>query len=83
MALSGNSVATFVPRPAAIGVTKIQVTVYVKRVSGESSVISHVLTCVRTVSVILNQETVLNVILEGMDIYAKTIAHRVVTNLAT
>lgn len=82
MALSGNSVATFVPRPAAIGVTKILVIVFVKRVSGESSVISHVLTCVRTINVILNQETVLNVILEGMENYAKTYAHRVVTNLA-
>ena len=83
MVLSGNSVTTFVQRPAAIGVTKIRVIVFVKRVSGENFVISLVLTCVRTVSVILNQETVLIVIRDLMDNFAKIIAQRVVVTIAT
>ena len=69
--------------PAVINVTKIQVNVFAKRVSGESFVISHVLTCVRTVSVILNQETVLIVIRELMVNIAIIIVRRVVLTVAT
>lgn len=83
MALSGNIVKIFVQMPAVINVTKIRVTVFAKRVSGESFVISHVLLCVRTVSVILNQETVLIVIREIMDIFARLIVRKVVVTLAT
>ena len=74
---------TFVQRPAAIGVTKIRVIVFVKRVSGESFVIGLVLTCVRTESAILNQETVLIVIRDLMDNIAKISAHMVVVTIAT
>ena len=45
--------------------------------------ISHVLLCVRTVSVILNQETVLIVIRELMVNIAKIIVRRVVLTVAT
>ena len=83
MALSGNSVTTFVQMPAVINVIKIRVTVFVKRVSGESFVISHVLTCARTISVILNQETVLIVIREIMDNFARLTACKVVVTFAT
>ena len=72
-----------VQMPAVINVTKIQVNVFAKRVSGESFVISHVLTCVRTVSVILNQETVLIVIRELMVNIAIIIVRRVVLTVAT
>ena len=71
MALSGNSVKIFVQMPAVINVTKIRVAVFAIRVSGESFVIIHVLLCVRTVSVILNQDTVLIVIREIMDNIAR------------
>lgn len=83
MVLTGKIAATSVQTPAAISVTKKRVTVFVKRVSMGTSVIRHVLTCVRTVSVTLNRETVLIVIRVGMDHLAKIIAHRVAVTLAT
>ena len=82
MVLSGNSVIIFVQMRAVINVTKIRVTVFAKQVPGESFVISHVLTCVRTVIVILNQETVLIVIREIMDNVAIMIVRRVVVTVA-
>ena len=83
MALTGNSVKIFALMPALINVTKIRVTVFAKRVSGESFVIIHVLQCVRKVSVILNQDTVLIVIREIMDNFARLIVRKVAVTIAT